>query len=79
MMFFLEKNGSMSNISILNLHSIDTALLSDPESFIDELTDKELNRIEGGYMRSPILVSSMTANNSADSFYVDDSGVLRRT
>ncbi|MCU0536152.1 MAG: hypothetical protein MUD14_19880 [Hydrococcus sp. Prado102] len=69
----------MSNVSILNLHTIDTALFSDPESFIDELTDKELHRIEGGYMRSPILIPSMTVNNSADSFYIDDRGVLRRS
>jgi hypothetical protein len=62
----------MFNISILNLHTINTALFTDLESFIDDLTDEELDRIEGGYMRSPIFISLMTANSSKDSFYIDD-------
>lgn len=47
----------MSEIKILELQAVGSELFKDPESFLDELSDRVLTRIEGGGIASQTLES----------------------
>lgn len=50
----------MSNVKISDLHPAGSELFSDSESYINELSEGELNSINGGFTTSPVCLGILT-------------------
>jgi hypothetical protein len=52
----------MATIKISDLHSAGSELFMDSESYLNELTDEELNMAHGGFITTPYCVIALSVS-----------------